>query len=69
MLDVTISSVNLSKTFVNIQPFVITSDTSKLLDPDAYVVMGRLTSATNLRLHQSLPYSETKVSWEVIEYV
>ena len=65
--DVSISSVVLSKTFVNIQ----------LVDDDARTLptthnnqgsSGRLTSSTNLRILKAADSSGQTVAWEVIEF-
>ncbi len=63
-LNVAISSVNMSKAFVNI------SQTQKS-NGDGYKIRARLTSATNLELYRWNPdmggTSDTLVAWEVIE--
>ena len=67
-IDVTISEVDLSKSFVNIQPFIIGND-SKIQDPDNYAASGRLTSSTTLKLYQYYgAFDYFYVAWEVIEF-
>ena len=63
--NITISAVNTSKTFVNIQPFGSPSEDFHSADK-TYGGGGRLTSSTNLYLSS---YSDGKYfAWEVIEF-
>lgn len=63
-IDVTISAVDLSKSFVVCSTSVRTLNYT---DPASYLVRCRLTSPTNLRI-EALSSSNTDTDWQVIEF-
>lgn len=63
--NVTISSVNMSKTYINVQPYVRANADGGVTSTDA--VMGELTSSTNIKISHKYNSSYTYV-WEVIEF-
>lgn len=64
--NVTISSVNMSKTMVNIQVLGCDKNDYTGYTNDGYMCGGKLTSATNLRV--MCAYGGVYVMWEVIEF-
>jgi hypothetical protein len=61
--NVTIDAVDLARAFVVLSCHTSSSD----LDPSRWVVSGRLTSTTNLRLEKGDDYRVVTVNWFVIE--
>ena len=66
--NVTITAVNLSKSFVNMQTARTNAAAARPHDDNQSATVGRLTNSTTLRVYKSRDHPVSPVDWEVIEF-